>query len=368
MSEMKLGSGGKMGQVNLGQLKGGIKKTKDMDANQKAIFDRVDTNKDGIIDASEMEAFQKDIGKAAKDDIFGNREMGKFLKNNGLKNLKKEDLANFINTLSQSSENIESFKENNGIVTIGYKDGSAETIYPDKSRDLATTGENGEQITEHYDKDNRKTGVKIVDTDGNTQNIQLDDNGNPQRVVETPKEGRPVVTTNFKNGEPVSQIKKDGTTTENYVYDDEGEPVITSKLENEGIPAKEKRTEYVYNQDGTVTATITEAGGKQTVQTIEDNIIQHETITENAKTKDITYNEEGYIQSTYDGDVQTQFNTDGKKLSQTKTVDGQTHTVEYDGEGNTKGVIVQNGESPAMIAKKFGCPTDELIESNPGLL
>lgn len=367
MSELKLGSGGKMGQVNLGQLKGGVKKTKDMDESQKAIFDKFDKNKDGVLDESEMQALQQGIQDAAHDDTFGNREMRKFLKKNDMKNLKKEDLAKFINNLSQSSDNIESYTNNNGNVTITYKDGSSETIYPDKSRDLTTIGENGEQITEHYVNENRKNGVRVVDTDGNTQNIELDDNGNPKCVVETPKEGRPVVTTNYENGEPASKIKKDGSTTEKYVYDENGKPVLTSKVENEGILAKEKITNYNYNQDGTVTATITEAG-KQTIQTIVDDVIQNETITENGKTTERKYNENGYTEISEDGAVQTQFTSDGKKLSQTKTVDGQTYSVEYDGEGNTKGIIVQNGESPAMIAKKFGCSVEDLLNANPELV
>ena len=56
------------------------------------------------------------------------------------------------------------------------------------------------------------------------------------------------------------------------------------------------------------------------------------------------------------------------KYGKTKTVDGKTYSVTYDGEGNTTGIIVQNGESIAMLAKKFGCSVQEIIDANPDLV
>ena len=43
------------------------------------------------------------------------------------------------------------------------------------------------------------------------------------------------------------------------------------------------------------------------------------------------------------------------------------YDVQYDGKGNTL-AIVQNGESPALIAKRFGVTVQELTDANPGKL
>lgn len=65
-------------------------------------------------------------------------------------------------------------------------------------------------------------------------------------------------------------------------------------------------------------------------------------------------------------DVPQEENPD--KFGKTKTVDGKTYSVTYDGEGNTTGIIVQNGESIAVLAKKFGCTVEDIINANPDLV
>lgn len=368
---MKLGRGGKMGSVNTEQIKGGLKKEQLKDKNMQTIFDSVDANKDGILDAGEIKNFKQNIQNAAGNEKLSNREAKKYLKQNNIKDIKKEDLFKFINTLSQASENIESstVSENNGqkTVHIKYKDGSTETINPDKSSEVATQGENGETITGYYDKNQKLTAQKVVNQNGETQVTHFDEKEQPTQSQTVGNNGNPVLTVAYKDGKPESSTFKDGTTVESYTYDEEGTPVLNKKVENQGIPAKEKVTEYVQNEDGTVTATITE-NGKQTVQTIKDGKVQNETINENGKTSQRTYTENGYTEVTDDGATTTNFNNEGKKLSQTKTIDGQTYSVEYDGEGNTKGIIVQNGESIAMLAKKFGCSVEDIINANPELV
>ena len=149
-------------------------------------------------------------------------------------------------------------------------------------------------------------------------------------------------------------------------YDENGQPVLMSKLENEGIPAKEKRTEYTYNEDGTVNENITEYG-KETIRTVKDGKVVSETIKEQGKTTEKAYDENGHTETVNDGKSTstTTFNNENKKLSQKKVVDGQEYNVEYDGKGNTK-VVLQNGESIEALAKKFGCTKQELLEANGG--
>ena len=370
MSELKLDRGGKMGSVNTDQLKGGIKKENIKDKSMQNIFDSVDVNKDGVLDADEVKQFQEKILDAAGNDTLSAREAKKFLKKNNIKDVDKKDLLKFINELSQSSENIAESKviENNGqkTVLIKYKDGSTETIHPDKSSEVATQGENGETITSYYDKDKKLKSKQTVYQNGQKEVSNFDENGQLKQIELTGEGGSPVQTIEMENGKPASATIKNGATTEAYIYDENGQPVLMSKLENEGIPAKEKRTEYTYNEDGTVTENITEYG-KETTRTVKDGKVVSETIKEQGKTTEKAYDENGHTETVNDGKSTstTTFNNENKRLSQTKVVDGQEYNVEYDGKGNTK-VVLQNGESIEALAKKFGCTKQELLEANGG--
>ena len=65
----------------------------------------------------------------------------------------------------------------------------------------------------------------------------------------------------------------------------------------------------------------------------------------------------------------TKNNWYGKKLEQTaKVYNGkkfQTVTVKYDGKGNTKGIVLQNGETISNLANALGCSTADLARLNP---
>ena len=79
MSDLRLG---KNGSVNTGNLQGGIKKDEKIkkDKNLEAIFNSVDQNKDGVLDADEIKKFKEDIIGAAGNEKLSNREAGKYLK------------------------------------------------------------------------------------------------------------------------------------------------------------------------------------------------------------------------------------------------------------------------------------------------
>lgn len=143
---------------------------------------------------------------------------------------------------------------------------------------------------------------------------------------------------------------------------------MNSKVENEGIPAKEKRTEYTYSEDGTTTENISEPGiNKTTTRVRKGDVTLTEHINDNGRIADREYSEEGYTEKTTDdnGNPTTNFcNLYNKKLVQEKTVKDQKYQATYDGQGNTTGIIVQNKESIADIAKKFGVSTDDLMNVN----
>lgn len=191
------------------------------------------------------------------------------------------------------------------------------------------TNENGDTVTEFRDNDNTLSrDIVKTQTGDTTETIYASDGKTPVQTTETTSQGQVTQVNYNDDGTPQSKQVKLGSTTSNYTYDTEGNEVLNSKVENEGIDAKEKRTEYTHNEDGTVTEKATD----------------------------------------HNSTAVTTRNADGKGLSQTKTVNGQEYTVEYDGEGNTKGVIVQNGESPTSIAKKFGVSVEDLTSVNQDVL
>lgn len=379
MSDLKLGRNGKQGSVNTETIKAGIKKEQIKDQKLQTIFDSIDGSidgkKDGIIDAEEMKAFKKKLMETAGNDTLSTREAGKFLKKAGIKNLDKKDLFEFLDILSQSSENIEqsTVEEKNGqkFIHIKYKDGSVETINPDKSAQIATFSNGGGGKLTKYDKD-RKITEEIIETeDGKKAVTSFDKNEKATQTVITAKGDSLVRTITYnENEEPETLKVENGTTTENYTYVEDG-VLLTSKIENEGIPAKEKRTDYTYNEDGTTTA-VTKEYGKETTRITNGENLVSETVTENTpnggtkRTENIV-TENGREVTVTEGEnvTKTLYNSENKALSQTKTVNGQEYNVEYDGNGNTK-VILQNGESIEALAKKFGCTKQELLDANGG--
>ena len=63
------------------------------------------------------------------------------------------------------------------------------------------------------------------------------------------------------------------------------------------------------------------------------------------------------------------YNSDNKMVYQQKLVKMEKeYNVTYDGEGNTTGIVVQNGESISAIAQKFGCSVEELEAANKDLI
>ena len=367
MSDIRLGNSGK---ININNLKAGIKKEQiQHDEKLQKLFDAVDTHKDGVLDDNEIEQFKKQILEQAGNDKLSNREANKFLKNLKMEHITKEDLFEFIETLSQEGENITeslcvSDKKGNKTYKITYKDNSTELINDDLSRDVVTKGDNGETIVKHFKKDaNKPSTITVKKQDGSTETTKMDEDGKPiekvvvdkdgnttttvigeknlptmQKVI--PKSGTPIeIIIMDEKGKPKSKTVENGATIEEYTYDEKDNPVLNTKSENKGIPAKEKITTYTYNEDGTTIATTKEAN-KQTELITKGGDFISETVT----------------------------NDKGHRLSQTKNVDGQLYTKSYDGNGNTLGVIVQNGESISALAEKFGCSVDDIIKANKGLV
>ena len=377
MADLNVGSFGKKSNIDLKKLQAGMKAEQLQTKEEKSIFNKVDKDGNGVIDADELKAFSEGLDKTT-DGKVSKKEARKFIKENGLKGeVKKKDVLKFLNANVKNTENVEDAKvvEQNGqkLVQVTYKDDTQEIINPDKSSQLIQSDGNGNKTTKYLDENKKLLKDKVETKDGETTLSTVvteyaEDGATPTKKIETNYQKNSEATTTFTDGKPETKVEKQGTTTSNYTFDGNGNEVLNSKVENEGIPAKEKRTEYTYSEDGTTTENISEPGiNKTTTRVRKGDVILTEHINDNGRIADREYYEEGYTEKTTDdnGNPTTNIcNLDNKKLVQEKTVDGKKYQATYDGQGNTTGIIVQNKESIADIAKKFGVSTDDLMNVN----
>ena len=404
---ISLGKGRKAQQVDMAKMqKGGIIREAKNEKNEsifsddeKKIFDAVDKNgneANGVLDKTELENFINDLKEAAGNGRLSKREANKFLKEHGLKNIDPKTLFSFVDKISQSSENIKSCKmgDDGNTIIIEYNDDKTETINSETQTSTITT--NDGKVSEEYNaaRELTKKTVKENETDSTTTEYSgVDSNGNPIPSKETAitDEGKTTTTTTFENGKkkevetskdngaivttttldenekPKTEVETQGAYTvinREYVN---GEPRVASRTDNKGLDTQKDST-YEYAEDGTVTENTSELGGKKKITTVtKDNVLISQDITEEGKTTQIRQNNNGgYTENITEGSTVTQneLNADRNRLSQTKQVGDKQYQLTYDGTGNTTGIIVQNGESPAKIAKKFGVPLDKLLEAN----
>lgn len=377
MADLNVGSFGKKSNIDLKKLQAGMKAEQLQTKEEKSIFNKVDKDGNGVIDADELKAFSEGLDKTTDGKVL-KKEARKFIKENGLKGyVKKKDVLKFLNANVKNTENVEDAKvvEQNGqkLVQVTYKDGTQEIINPDKSSQLIQSDGNGNKTTKYLDKNKKllkdKVEIKAGETTLSTVVTEYaEDGATPTKKIETNYQKNSEATTTFTDGKPETKVEKQGTTTSNYTFDENGNEVLNSKVENEGIPAKEKRTEYTYSEDGTTTENISEPGiNKTNTRVRKGDVILTEHINDNGRIADREYYEKGYTEKTTDdnGNPTTNIcNLDNKKLVQEKTVRDQKYQATYDGQGNTTGIIVQNKESIADIAKKFGVSTDDLMNVN----
>ena len=377
MADLNVGSFGKKSNIDLKKLQAGMKAEQLQTKQGESIFSKIDKDSNGVIDADELKAFSEGLDKS-NDGKVSKKEARKFIKENGLKGeVKKKDVLKFLNANVKNTENVEDAKvvEQNGqkLVQVTYKDGTQEIINPDKSSQLIQSDGNGNKTTKYLDENKKLLKDKVETKDGETTLSTVvteyaEDGATPTKKIETNYQKNSEATTTFTDGKPETKVEKQGTTTSNYTFDGNGNEVLNSKVENEGIPAKEKRTEYTYSEDGTTTENISEPGiNKTTTRVRKGDVILTEHINDNGRIADREYHEKGYTEKTTDdnGNPTTNFcNLDNKKLVQEKTVGDQKYQATYDGQGNTTGIIVQNRESLSDLANKFGCSEEALKELN----
>lgn len=348
---ISFGNKGNAGKIDLTKVKAGVKKEDIVGQNKQleSIFDSVDKDGNKVLDRNELQDLQTKLTELAGDDAkLSKGEAKKFIGNDGKKLGRKnrDALYEFLNKLSAGSQDVKSITTQNidgqDVEVITYNDGHTEELYPDGTKITMITNGSKTVVTKE-DKDGKKLSQteKTVE-DGVETLIEYDG--------ETPKSK---TVTDTKNN-----------TVSTYTFDGETPVLVREENTETGdVTTYENGVKTTTRADGQV---ITEQDGVTTTTSADGNIV---TTTDGTKTeKRIKTPELDTITTVEDGVMTVVEQKDGKTLSQTVTKDGESFTVEYDGNGNTKGVIVQNGESPAAIAKKFGCSVKDLMAANKEVL
>ncbi len=350
--QISLGKNGNIGKLDLSRIKAGIKKEElaKNDPRLESVFDIVDKNKDGVLDREELDNLQKTLGNLAGEDGILEKKEVKNFDGQKLGRKDRKALLEFLNKLDGvTPENVEKVEtklvEEKLVEVVTYKDGHTEEYYPNGqkisevvqgNKKTKTTEMNGtvtsEVVTENEGEENEIISTTSI-VDGKKQTVinnigdktttTINYNGDKKSDATIKGENSKTVITYDAEGNPAKEVETTGTTEKTYIYQN-GQKVLQSVIENKGLECKE--TTKVYDSEGGYTQTQKVPNGKITTVVDKDG-----NVTSNVKTE---------------------------------TVNGQELSLQLDKDGNIPGIIVQNGESPAAIAKKFGCSVDELMQLN----
>ena len=345
-------------------------------------FGNLDTDGDGKLSKKELEK--------------GAQYLNSQLSLEGKDAIKSKDLKNFIKNIVKATgdnatvnvdemfsfdegdldiQNVTGSKteENDGVksTVLIYDDGREVTTNPGGTYNVKNTDENGTVVTQFYSAGNKLLRETSVDADNNTRITDYDPNQSeqvPLKSVSTVDNGAHRYEINYVDGKPSTgtYTTDGGSTVEVYEYKND-ERRITSRVENKG-QEEQKSIHYSYS-DGTIQAEVLDEDGvRYQVLDSDYNVVSEEAV---LKTGIIINKEpvDGGLTKETVSDVNigrtstTIYTPEHNRVSQTVDVNGTKYEVQYDGSGNTN-IVVQNGESPAVIAKKFGCTLEDLKSLN----
>ena len=345
-------------------------------------FGNLDTDGDGKLSKKELEK--------------GAQYLNTQLSLEGKDAIKSKDLKNFIKNIVKATKDNETVnaddmfsfdegdldiqnvtgsrtEENDGVksTVLTYDDGREVTTNPGGTYNVKNTDENGTVVTQFYSAGNKLLRETSVDADNNTRITDYDPKQSeqvPLRSVSTVDNGAHKYEINYVDGKPSTgtYTGDGGSTVEVYEYKND-ERRITSRVENKG-QEEQTITHYSYS-GGTIQAEVLDEDGvRYQVLDSDYNVVSEEAV---LKTGIIINKEpvDGGLTKETVSDVNigrtstTVYTPEHNRVSQTVDVNGTKYEVQYDGSGNTN-IVVQNGESPAVIAKKFGCTLEDLKSLN----
>lgn len=188
MTEIGFGKLGKMGSLDLSRLKSGVKKTDLQNDVQKSIFDKVDKNKNGVLEEGEVNALSQSLQElAGKDNNISDKEAQKFFKQNKMQDVESQQLYEFVSQLGVDSNKIDNASKQT------MKDGTEAVAVQYKPDDAGTT---------NTDFMNSDTGEVVAKKSENEQTEVFTEyeNGNVKTKTTTDKAANTTTTENFIEG------------------------------------------------------------------------------------------------------------------------------------------------------------------------
>ena len=244
MDEIQLGKRGKLGNLNLNNIKSGIKKEDITGGDKKldSIFDSVDDG-NNVLDRSELQKLYEKLAELAGDDLkLSKREAGGFTNAEGKKlGIKgRKALFEFLNRLSNSSKDVKSIQTENingqDVEVVTYYDNRKEEIYPDGTK--VTTTQNGNKTTITREDKDGKTISKTETTEENGVTTVVEYEGEaPESKTVIDAKNSTISTYTYEGGTEILQKEENTQTGDITTYKD-GVPTITRK-DVTGIDSKD---------------------------------------------------------------------------------------------------------------------------------
>ncbi len=322
--------------INLKDVKGGIRRSDMKTEAQKALFDYFNTNKNEggneVLDAREMEALLQTYAELAQeggdDNVVSNKDGKNLLKkvksseivnltDAQWKNIEGEDVIAFLDDLNGLSANIESSEVGDELAEsiTTYKDGSIETLLEDGTSIVKKTVKDAKtgvdlQVEEHFDKNGKLTGRTTKYPDSTlVEEFKVDENGN---------------TILDANGHPI-RIKSTNTNAD-------GKSVSVGAYDENGKLSTLTKTTQV--EGGEEVAVVSYQNGKLATKK------STTTIGNEVEVKEFSYDSEGKPQL----------------KSSKKTVDGtvvESSSYKYEENGDVIETLVTNGKQTVSTFKKM---------------
>lgn len=386
--------------IDFTHIRSGIRKEellKDVDPKLKSVFEQIlneiDTNPDdNMLSRNELQAFFDKVKELAgkKDETnLSKGEAKKFEYTNEKGETKtlgrkgKDALLILLEKLNTLSKDVKITKNEDGSETNEYPDGRTERVFPDGHKIITT-------------KSGNKTITSVIDKDDNeTDREELTELSDGSTIRESYKNKKKTVKLTFTDANNYEEIKYDEKENPANKTVRQGDELRYSSYDkrfpnnwrlNQTIQKNDSEditTDVEYAEDGaknTETSTYVKHGQEEAYKTVnrtfEGEQVAQEVTTETGKpVVTRTYDSErNYTESYTEGgaEITESYNiNEGKtaqKTSQKIVKGGQTYEVNYDENGYTTGIIVQNGETIKSIASKFGVSEKDLVAANASLL
>lgn len=408
MTEIGFGKLGKMGSLDLSRLKSGVKKTDLQNDVQKSIFDKVDKNKNGVLEEGEVNALSQSLQElAGKDNNISDKEAQKFFKQNKMQDVESQQLYEFVSQLGVDSDKIDNaskqtMKDGTEAVAVQYKPDDAGTtntdfMNSDTGEVVAKKSENEQtEVFTEYENGNVKTKTttdKAANTT-TTENFIEGGGGLPSSKTTVYGDSGATETIKYEGGKPATKDVSRGTVQQHYSTDENGEFRLDSETKQIGPEMEEKSTHTYINNNEIIETTL--PGDKTRTQVKTDGKLMSETNTQTGRSETVTYDKNGkptsktilkgsdfdnpdvknQIRYNKDGSrtesfeqpakgiqITDHYNDKGFKTKETAVVKGKTYTATYDGKGHGT-LTMKAGETVESFAQRTGCPVSEINRLN----